>query len=147
MARTKFTARMDKLFALLRRIESENLRLTEREFAELARREANYKEIKTYRSKYLDGTLIFPCADDPVLLRVRGALAMSTARFAELLSQTKAKSAVLPYETEDEWRETMRKLAALGLSRNFVMPRDDRELFMELFETQGELFGRANVSR
>ncbi len=59
MARTKFTARMEKLFALLRRIESENMKLTERELAELAQKEANYKEIKTYRSKYLDGTLIF----------------------------------------------------------------------------------------
>ena len=145
MARKKFTPRMEKLFDLLRRIESENLKLTERDFADLAKREANYKEIKTYRSKFLDGALVFPCAEDPVLLRVRGALAMSTERFAQLLSQKKARTASLEYETEDEWRETMRKLAALGLSRHFVMARSDKELFSELFETQRALFPRPTV--
>ncbi len=41
----------------------------------------------------------------------------------------------------------MRKLAALGLSRKFMMPGDDKELFMELFITQGQLFGRTSALR
>ena len=116
MTRRTLNARMEKLFDLLRRIEEQQLRLTARELEQMAVTEVNYKveTWSTYRSKYLDGTLIFADDADQTLLRVRGVVAMAPERFAELLTQTKTRTAVLHVDTEQEWRDRLRNLATLG---------------------------------
>lgn len=139
---------MEKLFEVLRRIEEEQQRLTARDLEQRVVAEANYKAEtwSTYRSKYLDGTLIFPDDADQTLLRIRGAVAMAPERFAELMTQTKTRAA-LPQvntadtiETEDQWRDRLRSLAALGRDRKYVLPPEDKELFLGLFAKQRSLF-------
>lgn len=135
---------MEKLFDLLRRIEEQQLRLTARELEQMAVAEVNYKAEtwSTYRSKYLDGTLIFADDADQALLRVRGVVAMVPERFAELLTQTKTKTrAAVPHvDTEEEWRDRLRSLAALGRDRKFRLLPEDKALFLGLFENQRSLF-------
>jgi len=133
---------MEKLFDLLRRIEEQQLRLTARELEQMAVTEVNYKveTWSTYRSKYLDGTLIFADDADQALLRVRGVVAMAPERFAELLTQTKTRTAVVHVDTEDEWRDRLRNLAALGRDRTFRLLPEDKALFLGLFENQRSLF-------
>jgi hypothetical protein len=145
MTRPVLNARMEKLFEVLRRIEEQQLRLTARELEQMAVAEANYKveTWSTYRSKYLDGTLIFPDDADQALLRVRGVVAMAPERFAELLTQTKTRAA-LPQadtiDTEDQWRDRLRSLAALGRERKYMLLPEDKELFLGLFGKQRSLF-------
>lgn len=133
---------MEKLFDLLRRIEEQQLRLTARELEQMAVTEVNYKveTWSTYRSKYLDGTLIFADDADQTLLRVRGVVAMAPERFAELLTQTKTRTAVLHVDTEQEWRDRLRNLATLGRDRKFRLLPEDKALFLGLFENQRSLF-------
>jgi hypothetical protein len=144
MIRRALNVRMEKLFDLLRRIEEQQLRLTAREIEQMAVAEASYKAEtwSTYRSKYLDGSLIFPDEEDPSIVRVRGAIAMAPDRFAELLTQTKTKTrATLPeVDTEEQWRDRLRSLAALGRDRKFVLLPEDKALFLGLFEKQRSLF-------
>lgn len=148
MTRPVLNARMEKLFDLLRRIEDQQLRLTARELEQMAVAEANYKveTWSTYRSKYLDGTLIFPDDADQALLRVRGVVAMAPERFAELLTQTKTRAAVPQadtigtIDTEDQWRDRLRSLAALGRDRKYMLLPEDKELFLGLFGKQRSLF-------
>ena len=142
MTRRTLNARMEKLFDLLRRIEEQQLRLTARELEQMAVTEVNYKveTWSTYRSKYLDGTLIFADDADQALLRVRGVVAMAPERFAELLTQTKTRTAVLHVDTEAEWRDRLRNLAVLGRDRKFRLLPEDKALFLGLFENQRSLF-------
>jgi len=142
MTRRILNARMEKLFDLLRRIEEQQLRLTARELEQMAVAEVNYKveTWSTYRSKYLDGTLIFADDADQALLRVRGVVAMVPERFAELLTQTKTRAAVPHVDTEEEWRDRLRSLAALGRDRKFRLLPEDKALFLGLFENQRSLF-------
>ena len=142
MTRRILNARMEKLFDLLRRIEEQQLRLTARELEQMAVAEVNYKveTWSTYRSKYLDGTLIFADDADQALLRVRGVVAMAPERFAELLTQTKTRAAAPHVDTEAEWRDRLRSLAALGRDRKFRLLPEDKALFLGLFENQRSLF-------
>lgn len=142
MTRPVLNARMEKLFEVLRRIEEQQLRLTARDLEQMVVAEANYKAEtwSTYRSKYLDGTLIFPDDADQTLLRIRGAVAMAPEHFAELLTQTKTRAALPEIDTEDQWRDRMRSLAALGRDRKYMLPPEDKELFLGLFGKQRSLF-------
>jgi hypothetical protein len=145
MTRRILNARMEKLFELLRRIEDQQLRLTARELEQMVMAEVGYKveTWSTYRSKYLDGTLIFPDDVDQSLLRIRGVVAMAPERFAELLTQTKTRAALPPadtVDTEKAWRDRLRSLAALGRDRKFTLPPEDKALFLGLFEKQRSLF-------
>jgi hypothetical protein len=142
MTRPVLNARMEKVFELLRRIEEQQRKLTARELEQLVVAEANYKveTWSTYRSKYLDGTLIFPDEADPGLVQIRGVVAMSPERFAELLTQTKTRAALPQVDTEEDWRDRLRSLAALGRERKFTLLPEDKALFLGLFEKQRSLF-------
>jgi hypothetical protein len=141
MARHTLNERMERLFDLLKSIEEQGLRLTKRDFEQRVMSEVGYKQITwaTYRSKYLDGVLIYLDDDDPVLLRVRGALLMSQTRFAHVMTQTKTGGAAIP-SNEDDWRTAVRRLAMLGRERNFMLPTADRALLLGLFDKQQSLF-------
>ena len=105
----------DRRAAVLKSIEEQELRLTKREIEQRVMSVVGYKQITwaAYRSKYLDGVLIFLDDDDPVLLRVRGALDISAPRFAHIMTQTKTGRAASP-SNEDDWRTAVRRLAMLG---------------------------------
>lgn len=140
MARRTLNDRMERLFELLKDIEERGLRLTKRAFEQRVS-EVGYKPPSwaTYRSKYLDGVLIFLDDDDPVLLRVRGAVDITASRFAHIMTQTKTGGAAVP-SNEDDWRTAVRRLAMFGRERNFMLPSGDRALLLGLFDKQQSLF-------
>ena len=142
MTRRILNTRMQKLFELLRQTEERQLKLSARDLEQMVIAQASYKSETwtTYRSKYLDNALVFSDDDDPVLLRVRGAVAMAPERFAQLMTQTKVRASAGQADTEESWREQLRTLAALGRERKFMLPSEDRPLILGLFDKQRSLF-------
>jgi len=140
MARRILNTRMQNLFDLLKRVEETKLKLSPRDFEQMVMAETGYKleTWTTYRSKFLDNALIFPDEEDPVFLRVRGAIAMEPNRFADLMTMTKARASP-SVDNEESWRAQLRALARLGVERQFILDGEDRQLFLGLFEKQRRL--------
>lgn len=133
--------KMQSLFDLLKQIEEQDLALSARDLEQRVTAGTGYAQETwaTYRAKYLDDALIVPDDADPVLLRVRGARAMSPQQFAGLMTQSK-RHASLHTLNEAGWREQLRALAELGRAKRFMMPSEDRNLLLSLFDRQRRLF-------
>ncbi|MEN0065388.1 MAG: hypothetical protein AAGA48_24800 [Myxococcota bacterium] len=99
--------------------------------------------IRTYISKRLLGALVH--RDEDGAFVVRGALRCTEEAFAHRMSQ-KAQTAAEALQSEDAWRELVRKLLREGSRRGYSLSDDERVLLDELFDddelgpTQPSLF-------
>jgi len=131
---------MQKLLSLLQRLERERRPITGSELIAAMVDEAGYKDstARTYRSKILDGKVLF-AGDDEGTVVVRHAVAMSGDAFAAMMTQTKPETAIgLEYETEDEWRDAMEILARHGVDRGYKLAATERDVFDTLIEKRRE---------
>ena len=99
--------------------------------------------IKTYFSKRLEGVLVFKERDGS--WRVRGALKCTPEEFARRMSQ-KAGAAQNALETEDAWRQLLRKILYEGHRRGYRLGPEEAGLADKLRpkprRVQGDLFDR-----
>ena len=131
---------MQKLLSLLQRLERERRPITGSDLVAAMVDEAGYKDstARTYRSKILDGKVLF-AGDDAGTVVVRHAVAMSGDAFAAMMTQTKPETAIgLEFETEEEWRDAMEILARHGVDRGFKLAASEREVFDTLIEKRRE---------
>ena len=131
---------MQKLLSLLQRLERERRPITGGELVAAMVDEAGYKDstARTYRSKILDGKVLF-AGDDEGTVVVRHAVAMSGDAFAAMMTQTKPETAIgLEYETEEEWRDAMEILARHGVDRGYKLAASERDVFDTLIEKRRE---------
>jgi len=131
---------MQKLLSLLQRLERERRPITGGELIAAMVDEAGYKDstARTYRSKILDGKVLF-AGDDEGTVVVRHAVAMSGDAFAAMMTQTKPETAIgLEYETEEEWRDAMEILARHGVDRGYKLAASERDVFDTLIEKRRE---------
>ena len=131
---------MQKLLSLLQRLERERRPITGSELIAAMVDEAGYKDstARTYRSKILDGKVLF-AGDDEGTVVVRHAVAMSGDAFAAMMTQTKPETAIgLEYETEEEWRDAMEILARHGVDRGYKLAATERDVFDTLIEKRRE---------
>ena len=131
---------MQKLLSLLQRLERERRPITGGELIAAMVDEAGYKDstARTYRSKILDGKVLF-AGDDEGTVVVRHAVAMSGDAFAAMMTQTKPETAIgLEYETEEEWRDAMEILARHGVDRGYKLAATERDVFDTLIEKRRE---------
>jgi hypothetical protein len=131
---------MQKLLSLLQRLERERRPITGSELIAAMVDEAGYKDstARTYRSKILDGKVLF-AGDDEGTVVVRHAVAMSGDAFAAMMTQTKPETAIgLEYETEEEWRDAMEILARHGVDRGYKLAASERDVFDTLIEKRRE---------
>ncbi|MEM6930262.1 MAG: hypothetical protein AAF602_25200 [Myxococcota bacterium] len=97
--------------------------------------------IKTYFSKRLLGVLVH--RDEDGAFVVRGALRCSEEAFGHRMSQ-KAQTASEALQSEDDWRELVRKLLREGSRRGYRLSEDEHVLIAELTDdepSQPSLFG------
>jgi hypothetical protein len=131
---------MQKLLSLLQRLEREKRPIAGGELIAAMVDEAGYKDstARTYRSKILDGKVLFAGDDDGTVV-VRHAVAMSGDAFAAMMTQTKPEVAIgLEYETEDEWRDAMEILARHGVDRGYRLAASERDVYETLIEKRRE---------
>jgi len=131
---------MQKLLSLLQRLERDKRPIAGSELIAAMVDEAGYKDstARTYRSKILDGKVLF-AGDDEGTVVVRHAVAMSGDAFAAMMTQTKPETAIgLEYETEDEWRDAMEILARHGVDRGYKLAASERDVFDTLIEKRRE---------
>ena len=131
---------MQKLLSLLQRLEREKRPIPGGELIAAMVAEVGYKDstARTYRSKILDGKVLF-AGDDEGTVVVRHAVAMTGESFAAMMTQTKPETAIgLEYETEDEWRDAMEILARHGVDRGYKLAASEREVFDPLIEKRRE---------
>jgi len=122
-----------KFLELLRKLELEKRELSNADFGQLVQNEVGYKDgAKTYRSKILDGKLIFE-SDREDTIHVRNAVTMSDESFATLMSQRKTDPLkVADYSTEEGWREALRNLIWIGIDNNYRLEADDDDFLEEI---------------
>lgn len=87
--------------------------------------------IRTYVSKRLIGVLVH--RDEEGRFVVRGALRCTEEAFAHRMSQ-KARTASEALQSEDDWRELVRKLLREGSRRGYRLSADEHALVQELLE-------------
>lgn len=141
MAKRVLKKGLAKFFVWLRELESNQTEFTQPEYERWGVSETGLKldTVRTYRSKYLNGRVIFPSDNDEVKLCVRGVLAMSEREFAEVMTQSKA-SKPLPFPTTQErFREELHHLIALAEERNFTISNEDKRRLLALCEKQQTL--------
>lgn len=127
---------MQKLLSLLQRLERERRPISGGDLVAAMVDEVGYKDstARTYRSKILDGKVLF-AGDDEGTVVVRHALAMSGEAFAVMMTQTKPEVSIgLDYETEDEWRDAMELLARHGVDRGYRLAASERDVYETLIE-------------
>lgn len=90
--------------------------------------------IKTYFSKRLLGVLVH--RDDAGGFVARGAIRCSEEAFAHRMTQ-KAQTAGAALQTEESWRELVRKLLREGSRRGFRLSADEQALIDELVDEPG----------
>ncbi len=132
---------MQKLLSLLQRLEREKRPIASGDLIAAMVAEVGYKDstARTYRSKILDGKVLF-AGDDEGTVVVRHAVAMSGDAFAAMMTQTKPETAIgLEYETEDEWRDAMEILARHGVDRGYKLASSERDVFDSLFDKRREV--------
>jgi hypothetical protein len=123
---------MKSLFAMLRKIEEGGERLSADELDARAKQDAGYKGIRTYLSKYLK-PIVQKQGDG--LYEVSGALGMSEAEFAALLTQNKGATApLLKYGDRDEWAAAVLNLVVHGRDRGFELKEAERLELLDLLE-------------
>lgn len=124
----RLTPQMQKLLSLLQRLERDRRPIGGGELISLMVDEAGYKDstARTYRSKILDGKVLF-AGDDEGTVVVRHAVAMSGDAFAAMMTQTKPEVSLgLECETEDEWRDAMEVLIRHGIDRGYKLAASER---------------------
>jgi len=132
----RLTPQMQKLLSLLQRLERERRPIATGELIAMMVDEVGYKDstARTYRSKILDGKVLF-AGDDEGTLVVRHAIAMSGDAFAAMMTQTKPEVSIgMECETEDEWRDAMELLIRHGIDRGYKLAATERATFEALLD-------------
>lgn len=132
----RLTPQMQKLLSLLQRLERERRPIPTGDLISMMVDEVGYKDstARTYRSKILDGKVLF-AGDDEGTLMVRHAIAMSGDAFAAMMTQTKPEVSIgMECETEDEWRDAMEVLIRHGIDRGYKLAATERATFEALLD-------------
>jgi hypothetical protein len=132
----RLTPQMQKLLSLLQRLERDRRPIAGGELVSMMVDEVGYKDstARTYRSKILDGKVLF-AGDDEGTVVVRHAVAMSGDAFAAMMTQTKPEVSIgMECETEDEWRDALEVLARHGVDRGYKLAASERATFESLFD-------------
>ena len=136
----RLTPQMQKLLTLLQRLERERKPVEGAALIAAMVTEAGYKDstARTYRSKILDGKVVFSGDEDGTVV-VRHAVAMSGDAFAAMMSQTKPEVSLgLDCETEAEWRDAMELLVRHGIDRGYKLEASERAAVDQVIEKSRE---------